>query len=216
MILALAALVGAALTVAACYAAGAMLIDRLGLSLNRYERPPLAFTLGAACLHLAVFAILTLQIAYWPVLTALLLGVIGSAVATGSWKLRGNPGEPLSLNLKRICIPVFGLFTVLYFFHAWAPELSPDGSGYHLEYVVRYLHAHGFERVTTDMYAALSEGIEMLYVPAFAIGRHSAAALVHLAFTMALALAMFAYGRRLGKPWVGAAGAFLTYASPIV
>ena len=216
MILALAALLGAALTAAACYAAGAMLIDRLGITLRRFERVPLAFTLGAACLHLAVFAILTLQIAYWPVLTVLLLSVIASAVATGSWRLRGEPEEPLSLNLKRVCIPLFGIFTLLYFFHAWAPENSPDGSGYHLGYVLRYLRAHGFERVTTDMYATLSEGIEMLFVPAFAIGKHSAAALVHLAFLAALALAMLAYGRRLGKPWVGAAGAFLTYASPVV
>jgi hypothetical protein len=220
MILALAALVGAGLTVAACYAAGAMLIDRLGIALHRFERLPLAFTLGAACLHLAVFAILALQIAYWPVLTALLLFVIASAVATGSWALRAKlperSSEPLSRNLKRICIPLFGIFTLLYFFHAWAPEDSPDGSGYHLGYVVRELHAHGFERITTDIRATLGQGIEMLFVPAFAIGRHSAAALVHLAFTGALAMAMLAYGRRLGKPWVGAAGAFLTFASPIV
>src|SRR5580658_3957409 len=203
MILALAALVGAALTAAACYAAGAMLIDKLGLTrvLRRCERLPLAFTLGAACLHLAIFAILALQIAYWPVLVALLLGVIAAAVAGGFWKLRGDPEQPLSPNLKRVCIPLFGIFTILYFFHAWAPEISPDGSGYHLGYVADELRAHGFERITTDMHATLSAGIEMLFVPAFAIGRHSAAALVHLAFTVALALAMFAYGLRLGKPW---------------
>ena len=66
------------------------------------------------------------------------------------------------------------------------------------------------------MYASLSGGVEMLFVPAFMIGRHSAAALIHFAFAIALALAMFAYGRRIGKPWVGAAGAFLTFASPVV
>ena len=216
MIQALSALLGAALTVAACYACGAILIDRLGIRLRRYERLPLAFTLGAACLHLAVFAILTLQIAYWPVFVTLLASVIASAVATGSWQLGGDPGEPLSQNLKRVSILLFGIFSILYFFHAWAPEISPDGSSYHLGYVARYLRAHGFERITTDMYAALSQGIELLFVPAFSIGQHSAGALVHLAFTAALAAAMFAYGRRLGKPWVGAAGAFLTYASPIV
>jgi hypothetical protein len=218
MILALAALLGAALTAAACYAAGAMLIDRLSLSdgLYRFERLPLAFTLGAACLHLAVFAILALHLAYWPVFVVLLLGVIGTAVLKGSWRLRGEPGDPLSLNLKRICILLFGAFTLLYFFHAWAPENSPDGSGYHLGFVLRYLRAHRFLHITTDIYATLSQGIEMLYVPAFAIGQQSAAALVHLAFTGALALAILAYGRRLGKPWVGAAAAFLTYASPVV
>ncbi len=71
-------------------------------------------------------------------------------------------------------------------------------------------------RITTNMYASLGAGVEMLFVPAFAFGRHSAAALVHFAFTVALALAIFAYGRRIGKPWVGAAGALLTYLSPIV
>ena len=216
MILALSALLGAALTVAACYAAGAILIDRLRVSLYRFERLPLAFTLGAACLHLVVFVILACQIAYWPVFAALLLSVTGSAVATGSWRLKGDPGKPLSQSLKRICIVLFGLFSILYFFHAWAPEMSPDGAGYHLGYVARYLRAHGFESVTTDIFATFSGGIEMLFVPAFAIGQHSAAALVHLAFTAALALAMFAYGRRISKPWAGAAGALLTYASPMV
>jgi F5/8 type C domain/Dolichyl-phosphate-mannose-protein mannosyltransferase len=216
VILALSSLLGAVLTVAACYAAGAMLIDRLRISLLRFERLPLAFTLGAACLHLAVFAILALQIAYWPVFAALLVSLIGSAVATGSWRLQGEPGAPLGQNLKRICIVLFGLFTILYFFHAWAPEISPDGSGYHLGYVARYLRAHGFTRVTTDIFSTFSGGIEMLFVPAFAIGQHSAAALVHMAFTAALALAMLSYGRRIGKPWAGAAGAFLAYASPMV
>ena len=76
--------------------------------------------------------------------------------------------------------------------------------------------AHGFERITTDILATLSGGVEMLFVPAFMIGRHSAAALVHLAFAIALALAMIAYGRRIGKLWVGVAGALLTFASPVV
>jgi hypothetical protein len=94
VISALSALLGAALTVAACYAAGAMLIDRLKIALYRFERLPLAFTLGAACVHLAVFAILALQIAYWPVFVALLVGLIAGALATGSWRLKGEPGEP--------------------------------------------------------------------------------------------------------------------------
>src|SRR5207253_9305005 len=69
---------------------------------------------------------------------------------------------------------------------------------------------------TTNIYASLSGGVEMLFAPAFAIGRHSAAALVHFSFAVALALAMFAYGRRIGKPWVGAAAALLTYLSPVL
>lgn len=216
MLLALAALLGAGLTVAASYAAGAILIDRLGLKLYRYERAPLAFTAGAACLHLAIFAILALRVAYTAVFVAVLAGILAAAWNTGAWRLKGEPGAPLGQSLKRICIVLFGVFSMLYFFHAWAPEDSPDGSGYHLGYVALYLRHHGFTRVTTDIYATLGEGVEMLFAPAFAIGRHSAAALVHLAFTAALAAAMFGYGRRIGKPWAGAAGALLTYASPMV
>lgn len=216
MFQALAALSGGAITVAACYAAGALLIDRLKAPLTRIERLPLAFVLGGACLHLCVFAILALKVAYWPVVVALLLGVIGAAVWQGSWRIRGKDVEPLSRNLRILCTVLFGAFTILYFFHAWAPESSPDGSGYHLGLVARYLRARGFEPITTNMLASLSGGVEMLFLPAFVIGRHSAAALVHFAFTGALALAIFAYGRRLGKPWVGGAAALFTYASPVV
>ena len=52
-----AALFGAGFTVAACYAAGSLLIDQLRATLRRDERIPLAFVLGAACLHLAIFAV---------------------------------------------------------------------------------------------------------------------------------------------------------------
>ncbi len=216
MIQALAALLGAALTVAACYSAGALLVDGLGVNLRRSERFPLAFLLGAACLQLAIFAVLTLRIAYWPVLVSLAGGVVTVAAWRGALRPKGEPEEALDQKLKQLSFVLFGAFSILYFFHALAPESSPDGSGYHLGLVARYLRAHGFERITTNMYAALSAGVEMLYVPAFAIGRYSAGALVHFAFAVALALAMFAYGRRLGKPWVGAAGALLTFASPVV
>jgi hypothetical protein len=210
------ALLGAALTVAACYATGALIVDWTKAPLKRPERFPLAFVLGASVLHLAVFAILTLKIAYRPVLIALLPIAIGLAVWKGSWKLKGEAFEPLNGTLKLFYGTIFAVFTVLYFFHAWAPESSADGSSYHLGLVARYLRVHGFERVTTNMYASLSAGVEMLFFPAFSIGKHSSAALVHYAFLVALAMAMFAYGRRIGKPWVGAAGALLVYLSPVV
>ena len=210
------ALLGAVVTVAACYATGAILVDWAKAPLKRIERFPLSFVLGASVLHLIIFAILTLKIAYRPVLVGLLAVPIGWAVWKGSWRIKGEPVEPLSTPLKFFYGAIFGVFTVLYFFHAWAPESSPDGSAYHLGLVARYLRVHGFEQVTTNMYANLSAGVEMLFLPAFAIGKHSAAALVHYAFLVALAMAMFAYGRRIGKPWVGAAGALLVYASPVV
>src|SRR5580698_7879814 len=102
MIQALAALLGAALTVAACYSAGALLVDGLRLKLRRSERPPLAFILGAACLHLAVFAILALHAGYWPVLVGLLAGLVGFGAWKGALRLRGEVEEPLDKGLKQL------------------------------------------------------------------------------------------------------------------
>jgi hypothetical protein len=215
---ALAALFGAAFTVAACYATGALVVAALGIALTRPEKYPLAFVLGAGCMHLALFAILAMKIAYKPVLFILLAGAVAAAIRTGAWRLGNAPAKSSErIGFGSIFFGLIaGAFTILYFVNAWAPEASPDGSGYHLALVARYLRARGFERITTNMYAGLGQGVEMLFVPAFAFGRHSAAALVHFAFAIALALAILAYGRRIGKPWVGAAAALLTFLSPIV
>lgn len=217
---AVAPLLGALLTVAGCWAAGVLLIRWLGLAqkLDRLERVPLAFVSGASILHLIVFAVLAVDLAYWPIVIVLIALIVfglrthrSLTVAAPSRDLRTEPRA-----LASGFAALFAIYFTLYLSNAWAPEISPDGSGYHLGLVARYLRAHGFERVTTSWYAALSAGIEMLYVPAFAIGRHSAAALVHFSFVVALAIAMFAYGRRVGKPLAGAAGALLTFMSPIV
>ncbi len=160
---------------------------------------------------------LALKVAYKPALFAMQALLIAASIGSGAWRRRGLPDpQPTGRVLQAAFALIFGAFTFLYFFNAWAPEMSPDGSGYHLGLVARYLRVHGFEQVSTNMFASLSAGVEMLFVPAFAFGKHSAGALVHLSFAIALALAMFAYGKRMGKPWVGAAGALLTYASPVV
>ncbi len=217
---ALAALAGAAFTVAACYGLGSLLAARLGARLRRDEKFPLAFVLGAAVLHLAIFAVMALHIAYRPVLIALLAACVAAALVTGDWRLPAAEDAERERSLPCAIRYLFGViaaaFTVLYLFNAWAPEISPDGSSYHLSLVARYLRAHGFEPVLTNIYSTLSEGVDMLFVPAFAIGRHSAAALMHFAFLIALALAVLSYGRRIGKPLAGAAAALLVYLSPIV
>ena len=89
---ALAALAGAAFTVAACYGLGSMLAARLGARLRRDEKFPLAFVLGAAVLHLAIFAVMALQIAYKPVLIALLAACVAAALVTGDWRLPASRG----------------------------------------------------------------------------------------------------------------------------
>ena len=209
-----AALGGAALTIAACWAAGSLLIAWCGVKLSRVESVPLTFLTGASCLHLAVFAILAAKVGYKPVWWILLGGLIVAAVLT-----RTNRAESRDLPKNWMWLAfaaIFAVYSILYLANGWAPETSPDGSSYHLELVARYVRAHGFERIATNMYAGLGQGVEVLYIPAFAIGRHSAAALVHLGFLIALAWAIFAYGVRIGNPWCGAAAALLVYLSPVV
>ena len=108
------------------------------------------------------------------------------------------------------------MYVVLYLANAMAPEASPDGATYHLGLVSRYLGAHGFVRITDNMYAAMPGGVEMLFLFAFAFGKHSAAALVHFAFLVALAWQIFSYARWRGFPVAGASAALLVFASPVV
>jgi hypothetical protein len=96
-----------------------------------------------------------------------------------------------------------------------APEISPDGAGYHLGLVSHYLREHGFVPITDNLYAAMPGGMEMLFLFAFAFGRHSAAALVHLAFFVALVWQVFSYARRRGFPIAGASAALVVFASPV-
>ncbi len=73
-----------------------------------------------------------------------------------------------------------------------------------------------FPRITNDIYANLSQGIELLFLFAFEFGRYSAATLVHYAFLVVLAFLVLCYGRRIGRPAVGVAGAIFTYTCPVI
>jgi hypothetical protein len=125
-----------------------------------------------------------------------------------SW--RNRPVEHYLLFL------VVAFYFVLYFFSSMAPESSFDGAGYHLGLVARYWREHGFHPIVWNLYASLSEGAEMLFLFAFAFGRHSAASMVHFAFLLALGWQVFAYGRRMGFAMAGACGALLVFASPMM
>src|SRR5712692_8484530 len=134
---ALAALFGAAFTVAACYAVGAVLLEKLRVRpLRRGEQIPLAFVLGAACLHLLIFGLFAAHLAYGPVLIAA-LAIAVVAYAVRAWT--GNGPPPLQAGLDTAPSParkgggytgrihpglVFlvstAAFVVLYIANAWA------------------------------------------------------------------------------------------------
>ncbi|MEO8597356.1 MAG: hypothetical protein ABI759_28820 [Candidatus Solibacter sp.] len=170
------------------------------------------FVAGAAVLSLLVFLLCAAGLAY-PVIFAV-AGLAAVAIALrrgGGWGTFGG-GIPAPRWLWGIA---FGAFAVLYLSNAMAPEISPDGSAYHLGLVGRYLREHGFSR-PESLYAALPGGVEMLFLWAYAFGRHSAAALTHFAFLLALAWQIFAYARGRGFAVAGMAAALIVFASPVI
>jgi hypothetical protein len=211
---ALAILGGALFTVAVAAALGALLLGGAARDIG------LRFLTGAAALSTAVFLLCAAGAARPWVFAAFGIVVLGTVTHA---LVRAAPAlVPALGDLKRkragayATAAAFFAYLLLYLPNAMAPEFSYDGSRYHLGLVSRYLREHGFHRITDNLYACLSQGIEMLYLYAFAFGRHSAAAVVHLAFLLALAWMMLMYSRRAGFPWTGAAAALLVFASPAV
>jgi len=205
---ALSILFGAVFTAAVAYALGALLV--------RGDAPaPVEFVTGSAILSAVVFALAALRLAY-PAAFLLAGGAaLGLYLRSGRWP-RPDRGDRLPAWLRWTLGAGFAAYFVLYLANAMAPEASPDGAAYHLGLVSRYFRVHGFERITTNLYASLSQGMEMLFWFAFAFGRHSAAAMVHFAFLLALAWSMVSYGRRTGFAAAGACAALLVFASPAV
>ena len=111
---------------------------------------------------------------------------------------------------------MFSAFFIYYFFNALAPEISPDGSGYHLGNVVRIWRNHGFDWNYHSLYSYFSQGAEMQFLVAFCFGRHPAAALVHFTWLCTLPLLMVCWGRRFGFAKAGIFAAILVFASPVI
>ena len=214
-------LLGWVLTLITSYLLGRIVLVRcLGprMALSRAERFVFAFGAGAACLSNVVSLLCGLGAFYTEAVWAVALLAAGGY---WRWGRQGSstpqfPAEPG----QRLWWAIFAIPAVAYgctyFIHALAPEISPDGVGYHLGLVSRYYREHGFPHITTNIYAYLSQGAEMLYLFAFAVGKHSAAKLVHFSFLVATVVAMLAFSRRHGLWRAGVVGAVLYACSPVV
>lgn len=209
-------LFGAALTALGCWSLGSLLLHKLGVALYRQERPWVAFLCGAPLLSTLIFLLTASQALYKGTVLAVALLALAACWRTGAWRPRGESFAPLGRGLKIGAWLLAAPFLLLTFTHAMAPEMSPDGSSYHLGLVARYYREHGFHRYTLSIYGFLSQGLEMLFLAAYAFGRHSAAALVHWCFLVTLPMLMLAHGRRFGYPQVGVAGALFCFLSPVV
>ncbi len=203
-------------TVVTSWSLGMILFRKLSLTFHKWEERLLAFVAGSACLSALMFVLCVVRLVHRGVLLALAAAILGYAVYSGVFRSLPEKPPPLSKTWRWIFGLGLAAFTYIGFFNALAPEHSSDGMSYHLNVVFKYQHAHGFAPITTDFYASLSQGIELLYLFAFDFGRNSAATLVHFTFLLTLVFLVFVYGRRIGRPEVGAAAALFTYGSPIV
>ena len=172
-------LLGWLVTVTGAYALGRMLWSRLDIPCTREESISFSFLLGAAAYSLVIFFLGIFHLYYRGIFLGLPALLLVAAWRMGALTLPGERFAPLPRWLRWSVGVVGGLFGLLYLSNALAPEVSPDGSTYHLGLVARYYRERGMVPVHTNLYAALSQGIEMLFVSAFSIGRHSSAALVH-------------------------------------
>jgi hypothetical protein len=198
---------------------GKLLLQFLRVKLSHMESNFIGFLLGAACLSTIVFFLTAAGLAYWGVF--LVVGVVAIMLAIWGGAHRRTDFEgPSVVALPTYWRIIFGMlyvtFGILYLGNALLPEYSPDGTAYHVALAARYLREHNFPRITNTLYAGFPQGIEMLFLFAFAFGKHTAAAMVHLLFTLVTPFGMLAYGRRIGTPEAGAAGALLFFMSPVV
>lgn len=209
-------LLATALTYASCYSLGTMTLRALRVRLYRSEERFLSFVAGSALLSLLVFLLTACGLARKSVFLAATLPVIALAI----WKRydRSAAGEfaRIPTRWRIVFWLAFCVFGYLYLANAMLPETSADGINYHVALPARYLREKGFPRITTDMYANLSQGAEMLFLYAFSIGKHTAAAMVEFLFLLALPFGILSYGRRIGAPRAGVAAALLVFASPVV
>lgn len=211
------ALFGAAFTVTTATALGAVLLRILALRLCRIETWLFSFLAGSAVLSAILFVLCALKLASRGVFWA-----IGAAAILAMLRTVRQPdldGKHLARlpRLWRIAFgAAFAVFAAWYFVVALAPEISPDGSNYHLWLVGVYERAHGFERIPASLFANFPQALELLFLFAFQFGKHSAAALVHLAFLLALPVLIVSYGRRFGLVRAATAAALFTFVCPAV
>jgi 4-amino-4-deoxy-L-arabinose transferase-like glycosyltransferase len=126
------------------------------------------------------------------------------------------PAEPMGRYATVLLGAIFAAYGLLYFFHALAPEIQPDAYTYHLGLVREYDRLGRFPH-RIGFYEMLPQGLEMLFLFAFAFGRHSAAKLVHLAFLAATVPAILQLGRRLGvSDTLSLSAAALYLCAPVV
>ncbi len=178
----------------------------------------LAFALGSALLSTLVFGLCALKLVYDASFWAVGLTVGAAWTRWGRWTWPSRPGAllPGGTAWRLLLVVPAAVYGTLYAVHTLAPETRFDAMGYHLGLVQRYYRHHGFIPITTNMYAQLSQGAEMLYLFAYSLGRESAAKIVHGAFLVGMVGALLALGARQDSRRAGVFAAVMLFTCPVV
>jgi hypothetical protein len=177
------------------------------------ERITFAFALSAVCVSSTVFLLCAIGCAGPAMLALALIVGLGCGSAT-SLQMGSTVAIPRRWLL--FFVGVAAPFAVVYLVNAAAPETSADGAYYHLGLVRRYLDHHGFYRLTTNMYASLTQGCEMLFLAVYPVLRNTGTALVHCVFLLMLPVAMIAYSARFLSAPAGILGGLFVFVSPVI
>jgi hypothetical protein len=188
------------------------------ICLRRLPVPwPIALAVGAAAESSVIFLLLVAGVGN----RAGFMSFGAVCLAAYWWLGRGAPrrADPAQAPADRVTVYLAGaalaFYAVLYLINALAPELEPDAIAYHLGLTAEYVRLGGFPS-RVGFYEMLPQGLEMLFVPAFMFGQHSAARLVHCAFLLASVPLILRIGRRLELPeGVTLAAAVLYFCAPM-
>ncbi len=194
---------GGLLAVVCAMAAGQSIAPRTALPCS------IRFVTGAAAFSLVVFLTLLCHAGYLAVYVAVAVGLVALAWRAGTELTEELPRAPWFFRV------VFAGAAVAYLVNALAPEIQADAAGYHLRLVSDYVRLHAFSH-RVGFFDALPQGMEMLFVPAFALGAGSAAKLVHFAFLLATIPLIREMAREAGLANVnGCAAAAIFFLAPV-
>jgi Dolichyl-phosphate-mannose-protein mannosyltransferase len=164
---------GGLFTVLCATATGMLIAPRIALP------APVRFLCGAIAMAFTVFLALTVHAASLPVWLG--CGSVAVTIAAVRRRVVAFTAPPPIPWYFRCLFAGYGAF---YLIHAFAPEIQADAVSYHLALVSEYARLHSFSN-RVEFYSVLPQGLEMLFLPAFAIGGYSAAKLVHFSFLIA-------------------------------
>jgi hypothetical protein len=210
-------LLATALIAAASTLAGNALLRSLRVKLYRAEALFLGFVLGSAFLAAAAFAVAVAgrarRGAFFAAAAIIIAGSLwrgGRTFPAGHFSEGPPPAVPRWWKLAFWAVYV--VFGGVYLSIALAPEASLDGSSHYVSQVAHWARQFGF--APGELRQSAPDGVEMLFLFAYSIGHHSAAAMVELLFLFALPFGILAYARRLGQQRAGVLAAVLFFASP--